>query len=908
MIENMKEWIAKINQKLDELSKTTWMRYFRITSSVVWNLLLIFIIFVVMGAVFFGSIGAGYFASLVKDEPLRSKADMRSAVFNYDETSTLYFANNKYLGKMRTDLERQETTLDKISPNVINAVLATEDEYFYKHNGIVPKAVFRGLLQDVSNSNTQTGGSTLTQQLIKNQILTNEVSYERKAKELLLAMRLEHFMTKNEILEAYLNVIPYGRNASGRNIAGVETAADGLFNKSAKDLNLAQAAYIAGIPQSPFAYTPFTQKGILKDKDSLQLGINRMKTVLYRMHETGYITDKQYKKALKYNIVKDFRKPEVRPEEKYPYVTYEIESRAKDIMAEILAKKDGIDADRLKNESRLKEKYVILADRELRSKGYKIYSTIDKNMYDAMQKVKDNFPYYGTTFTREITDSETGKVSTVNDPVQIGSIVIENKTGRILSFIGGRDHKLEELNHATQAKRSNGSTMKPLLVYAPAIQYGLIGAGSPVADVKFSVGSWSPSNYTETDERGLISAREALKDSQNLPALRLYAQIMNRRPANLLVKNGFTSLDADDYTNYSTAIGALKYGVTVEENTNAYATFANKGKFVDAYMISKIVDNNGHIVYKHKSKTKQVYSKQTAYITTDMLRDVLKQGTGTTANSNLKFRADFAAKTGTSQQYNDVWLVGYNPDISLGVWMGYDQPKTLYQANGIYGQPSTRINLMWARLMNAVYDTNPKLATANGKTFKQPSGVVSRTFCGITGHAYTNACAGNARTDLFNANVMLPGPETAFSGGGLTDAFKQSMLFPFGGDYSKLFGAKAKEKQKEKEKKQKETENTTTNSSRKPINNNKPNNTNGVNSGSGNSNHSNGSNNSNSNAGNSNSGKPNNNNSNGSGDANNSGNSGNSDNSGNTGSDHSNNNDKPNNNEKPGNDTNTNGE
>ncbi len=200
MIENMKEWIAKINQKLDELSKTTWMRYFRITSSVVWNLLLIFIIFVVMGAVFFGSIGAGYFASLVKDEPLRSKADMRSAVFNYDETSTLYFANNKYLGKMRTDLERQETTLDKISPNVINAVLATEDEYFYKHNGIVPKAVFRGLLQDVSNSNTQTGGSTLTQQLIKNQILTNEVSYERKAKELLLAMRLEHFMTKNEIL------------------------------------------------------------------------------------------------------------------------------------------------------------------------------------------------------------------------------------------------------------------------------------------------------------------------------------------------------------------------------------------------------------------------------------------------------------------------------------------------------------------------------------------------------------------------------------------------------------------------------------------------------------------------------------------------------------------------------------
>ncbi len=461
----MKEWITNINQKIDELSKTTWMKYFRITSSVVWNLLLIFMIFVVAGTVFIGSIGAGYFASLVKDEPLRSKADMRSTIFDYDETSTLYFASNKYLGKMRTDLERQETTLDKVSPNVINAVLATEDEYFYKHKGIVPKAVMRGLLQDVSNSNTQTGGSTLTQQLIKNQILTNEVSYERKAKELLLAMRLEHFMTKDEILEAYLNVIPYGRNATGRNIAGVETAAEGLFNKKAKDLNLAQSAYIAGIPQSPFAYTPFTQKGTLKDKDSLNLGINRMKTVLYRMHETGYITDQQYKKALKYNIVKDFRKPEIRPEEKYPYVTYEIEDRAKTIMASILAKKDGIDVDRLDNESKLKEKYRILADRELRSKGYKIYSTIDKKMYDSMQKAKDNFPYYGPTFTKQVTDPETGKVSNIDAPVQVGSIVIENKTGKILSFVGGRDHKLEELNHATQAKRSNGSTMKPLLTF-----------------------------------------------------------------------------------------------------------------------------------------------------------------------------------------------------------------------------------------------------------------------------------------------------------------------------------------------------------------------------------------------------------------------------------------------------------
>ena len=214
--------------------------------------------------IFAGSVGAGYFASLVKDEPLRSKEEMREQIFNYEETSEIYFANDIYIGKLRTDLERRETSLATISPLVINAVLATEDEYFREHKGIVPKAVLRGLLQDVTNSSTQTGGSTLTQQLIKNQILTNEVSYERKAKEILLAMRVEHFMTKEEILEAYLNIIPYGRNASGRNIAGIETAAEGIFGVKASELNLPQAAYIAGIPQAPFKYTPFTNKGECK--------------------------------------------------------------------------------------------------------------------------------------------------------------------------------------------------------------------------------------------------------------------------------------------------------------------------------------------------------------------------------------------------------------------------------------------------------------------------------------------------------------------------------------------------------------------------------------------------------------------------------------------------------------------
>lgn len=772
-----KQWIEKFDARIDELSEKRWTRYFRITSSVFKNLLILFALIAFIGIIFVGSIGAGYFASLVKEEKLTTSKEMTTAVHNYEETSKLYFADKKYLGKMRTDLERTETTLKEVSPQLIDAVIATEDEYFYEHNGIVPKAVLRGLLQDVSNSDSQTGGSTLTQQLIKNQILTNEVSYERKAKELLLAMRLEHFMTKDEILEAYLNVIPYGRNSSGTNIAGVATAAEGIFNVKANKLNLAQAAYIAGIPQSPFTYTPFTRTGELKDDKQLKIGINRMKTVLYRMKETGKITNKQYQKAIKYNIKKDFRSKEAKATEKYPYVTYEMEGQAKTIMAKIIAKRDGIEGKRIDNEKRLREKYEILADRELRTKGYKIYSTIDKSMYDAMNKTAKNFNGYGMTLSRQTTDSETGEAKTVEAPVQVGGIAIENKTGKILSFIGGRDFNLEELNHATKSVRQNGSTIKPLLVYGPAIDNGIISAGSMVPDVEVTTHGWSTSkpleNYEGATPKGLVTARDALKNSLNLPAVRIYGLNFNNNPINYLDKMGFSHITDTDRTTYSAALGGLQYGATLEENTNAFATFANEGKFVDAYMITKIVDNDGKTIYKHKAKSKKVYSPETAYIVSDMLRDVLKSGTGQVAKSTLKFSADFAAKTGTTQKYNDVWFMGYNKDISLGMWLGYDQPTTLSYGEGYYGKPSKRLNRLWGQVMNSIYDTNPELATAGGKTFSRPTSVVSRSTCTIQGEACT--------TDLVNSLISLK------------SYTPYQILQPFGGSVEALKGPKKEE-------------------------------------------------------------------------------------------------------------------
>jgi len=817
-LNRLKVHIRELNAKVDRLSTSKKMRRLRITGSVIWNLILIFIIFSTIAVVFVGGLGLGYFASLVKDDPLMSKAEMRDQIYNYDETSELYFAGPIYIGKIRTDLERRETSLENVSPTLINAVLATEDEYFREHYGIVPKAVLRGLLQDFTNSSTQTGGSTLTQQLIKNQILTNEVSYERKAREILLAIRLEKFMTKEEIIEAYLNIIPYGRNASGKNIAGVETAARGIFGISASELNLPQAAYIAGIPQAPFAHTPFTNTGEIKDAEGLKPGIERMETVLKRMLTTGYITQQEYDQAASYDITKDFREPEPEATDNYPWLTYELEDRAKAIIAKILAEKDGIDPERLDEEENLKEKYMILADRDVRSGGYRIYSTIDKGMYDAMQETAKNFKNYGHTFTSTEIDKETGEEIVIEEPVQVGSIAIENTTGKILSFVGGREFNLEQqFNYATKAFRPNGSTMKPLLVYAPAIEYGKIGAGSPVVDVKFTRGfdGYSPSNYIESQELGIIPAREALAKSQNLPALRLYDSIIDNKPASYLEKMGFSKVTTGDYENLSAAIGGLTYGTTVEENTNAFATFANGGQFTDAYMIDRIEDLDGNVIYKHEVEPVQVFSPETAYMVTDMLRDVLEYGTATRANSTLKFNSDFAAKTGTTNDFKDVWLVGYNPNISLGVWLGYEKNKSLYQFNNTYGQPSTRVNQLWASLMNSLYDVNPEFVDPAGQ-FERPANVINASFCGISGDAPSAACsqAGLVRSDLFNRNVFVPSrvddslsgslsvmidgkayialdstpSEFVTSGGsGINPEFAQRILGRLGGDPSKLW-------------------------------------------------------------------------------------------------------------------------
>ncbi|XJZ29123.1 transglycosylase domain-containing protein [Bacillota bacterium Lsc_1132] len=748
-------WFKKIKSALSWLSHKITIKKARITYQVIWNLFLLFLIVVILSGSFAAGVGAGYFASLVHDEPIRSYESMKKDIYNYTETSDLYFADNVYLGKLRSDLEREEVKLNQVSDHLIHAIVATEDEYFYQHNGVVPKSIFRAVVQEVTNSSVQTGGSTLTQQLIKNQILSNEVSFQRKANEILLALRLEKFFTKKQILEAYLNVTTFGRNASGRNIAGVQAAAKGLFGKNAKDITLPEAAFIAGLPQSPFGYTPFTRDGKLKN--NLHPGISRMKTVLKRMHDSGYINEKQYTEAAAYDITKDFTQPKDNPIEKYPWLTFEIEKRSIQTLATVLAQKDGISEKTLKEDKYLHNKYLTLADRDLRQKGYEIHTTIDKNIYDAMQQAKDQYKSYGPDKPQSIKDPETGENKAIMEPVEVGAMLIENKTGRIISFVGGRDYNRQQLNHATSSIRQNGSTMKPLLVYAPAFELGKASPGSVLPDVALKLNPSSPNspwphNY---DKRytGLVSARYALTKSYNVPAVKLYKDIVDQSPAKYLEKMGFTSLVKDDYTNLAAAIGSIKNGVTVEENTNAFTTFANGGKFIDAYLIDKIVDKQGNVVYQHKGKPVDVFSPQTAFLTLDMMRDVVKKGTAAGINSKLNFQTDWAGKTGTGTDFIDSWFVATNPNVTFGIWTGYDTPKSLQAPGNLtYSQ---RNNNLWAALINSAYAVKPDLI-APKEQFKMPEGIIKQSICAVSGLLPSEACssAGLVESDYFNAKFV----------------------------------------------------------------------------------------------------------------------------------------------------------
>src|SRR5699024_1497061 len=345
--------------------------------------------------------------------------------------------------------------------------------------------------------------------------------------------------------------------------------------------------------------------GKIKEEDGLEQGLNRMKTVLRRMHQAEFISEKEYNEALEYNIIDDFTKKSESPINKYPAVVFELEKRAKKIIMEQLAEEDGYSLDEINDSDELKEQYEMLADRALRMNGYNIHSTIDKEMYDAMQKAAKEYQHYGPdrTFVPK------GETEEVTEQVETGAVLIENKTGKILSFLPGREDSLEDQNnYATDTRRDPGSTIKPTGVYGPAMDMGCTQPGSVIADIPGHAG-YTPNNYGGA-YYGLVSAREALASSYNVSAAEVYKSIVHENPAkNYLEKMGFPELNSEQQQSPSLALGTLGKGITVEENTNAFAVFGNGGNYVSSYMIEKITDSEGNVIYEHEPDPVEVFSE-----------------------------------------------------------------------------------------------------------------------------------------------------------------------------------------------------------------------------------------------------------------------------------------------------------
>lgn len=675
------------------------------------------VVFLLGGALASG-IGVGYFAFLVGDTQPPTKEELQKEISDITEVSHMTYADGTQIANIKSDLIRTRVDSDQISPLLKTAIISTEDEYFEEHNGVVPKAVIRALISDATGFGGASGGSTLTQQLVKQQILTNETTFNRKANEILLAFRVEKYFSKDEIVTTYLNVSPFGRNNKGENIAGVEEAAKGLFGKSANDLTLPQAAFIAGLPQSPIYYSPYTNTGTLKE--DVSAGMDRKDFVLFSMYRAKAITKEEYETAKAYDLKQDFLPREEANTNTEGFLYYTVLNAAIETIADKNIEKAGIKKSDLDNLGI--EQYQDQAQKEIQNRGYTIHSTIDQNVYNAMQEAVANYGYL-------LDDGYSV------DPVETGNVLMDNKTGRVIGFVAGRDYNQNQNNHIF-TERQIGSSIKPISVYGPAIDQGIIGSESRLANY--------PTTYKD-DGKPLVNAtnpgtntfdtvRTSLEWSYNIPVYNLNNTMKEEMGDDNYSYNNYLSKmnypETEKWTYESAPMGSVDVDVLTQ--TNAFQTLANGGQYNKAYMIDKITDSNGDIVYEHKAAPVQVYSNATASIMNDLMRSVITSkittqfGPTVTGINPQLGSADWVGKTGTTNDFKDSWLIVSTPTVTLSSWTGYDLSVAMSENSG-----DRNANYM-ANLANAIYYAQPELFGIDQK-FTLADDVIKSKVSSITG-------------------------------------------------------------------------------------------------------------------------------------------------------------------------------
>ena len=632
----------------------------------------------------------GYAVSLFDQVSVPQTEDLLKQVNNISSISEIRYADGSMIGAIESDLLRTSVSSEDISDNLKQAIVATEDEHFAEHNGVVPKAVIRASLGNFIGLGSSSGGSTLTQQLIKQQIVGDAPTLARKASEIVDALALERAMSKDEILTTYLNVAPFGRNNKGQNIAGAQQAATGIFGVDASKLTVPQAAFLAGLPQSPISYSPYESTGEMKSEEDMQLGIKRSKDVLYNMYRTGTISQEDYETYKAYDIKQDFLPAENVSITAKGFLYFSALDEATNLMYDYLVQKDNVSAQELKNES-IQKSYRELAEKEIQNGGYRITTTIDKAIYTAMQNAVANYGY--------LLDDSSGQP-------EVGNVLMDNQTGAILGFVGGRDYLTNQNNHAFDTKRSPASTTKPLLAYGIAIDQGLMGSASVLSNYPTNFSNGNPIMYVNSPGTAMMNLKEALNYSWNIPAYWTYRLLLQKGVdvRSYMEKMGY---EIPEYGIESLPMGG-GIDVTVAQHTNGYQTLANNGVYHKKYMISKIEKTSGEVIYEHKDEPVQVYSKATATIMQSLLRDVISSRVTSTFQNDLASlnsslaRADWIGKTGTTNEDGDMWLMVSTPRLTLGGWIGHDDNSPLAKGAGHY----RNANYM-AHLVNAIHQASP---------------------------------------------------------------------------------------------------------------------------------------------------------------------------------------------------------
>ena len=644
------------------------------------------------------------FAVYVKND-LSQQAEWAADSFSLDQTSVIYYEDpttGKYevLQTLYGGSNSTWVEYDDIPKNLIHACISIEDKRFEKHQGVdwvtTLRACFKMFL-----GKSEAGGSTITQQLIKNLTGEKEVTVRRKLVEIYRALEFEKTHTKKDIMEWYLNIIPLGENCKG-----VQSASRVYFGKDVKDLSLAECASLIGITNNPSRYDPYISEANTRENKE------RQEVILTQMLKQGYINQEQHDEAVAEELVftNSSRDNSDTSDDYYSWFEDQV---IRDVVSD-LCDKTGYEYD--------------IVYKMVMTGGYQIYSTVNPEVQAAVDAVYEDLQSLPATASSQ--------------QLQSGIVIVDNTTGDVVALTGGVGRKQGSLvwNCATQSLLSPGSIIKPVAVYAPAIELGLITPATVMDDTPYSFtdsATW-PKNLDST-YRGLVSVEEAVAQSINTVPVKLVAQMTpeysysfakDKMGLSTLVSSyqSNTGEELSDVNLWALALGSLTRGVTVRSMTAAYASFANEGVWREARTYTVVKDANGQIILDNTQDSHVAMKDMTAWYITDMLETTVQTGTGTAAQLE---NMTVAGKTGTTSRDFDRWFAGYTPYYTSVVWCGYNDPEEIVLTDS----ETNPAIVMWKKVMEQVHQN------LKNKAFKQPANLVEVTVCRDSGLLPSDACA-----------------------------------------------------------------------------------------------------------------------------------------------------------------------